>query len=352
MVNSDPVVTRALDALAPPVAPDVDAAWQRQRALRGATGTGRARLGGRLAASPGKLALLPLAAGLLLALSLFAAPVRSLAAQLLTVFRVQDVTPISVEHLAAPPDLSQLGDMSPNPRDIRMQPVQASSIAAAAAQAGFSVRTPRNLPAGVAAEPAFIAVTRGATVNFTFRAQKAAAYLASTGHKDVSLPPKFDGATLTLHVPPAVSLAYLPPGTSLAGLQAAASSQQAGGKPDTAAVNRALTGAGVVVLQARSPELDASGVSADELREFLLSLPGIPEDTRSQLRAIGDWRNTLPVPAPAGSNMHKVSVNGAPGVAGKNGSAQAVLWVRDGMVFAATGTKVDEKALLALAASM
>ena len=98
--------------------------------------------------------------------------------------------------------------------------------------------------------------------------------------------------------------------------------------------------------------MQASGVSADELRDFLLSLPGIPDDTKAQLRAIGDWRNTLPVPAAPGSNLHKVTVNGTPGVAGRNGSTQLVLWVKDGMVFAATAPKLDEKALLALAASM
>src|SRR5436309_8347964 len=86
MITSDPQVTQALDLLAPAAEPDVEAALQRQLALQAGT---RDRRWPWLRAST-----LPIAAVLLLALALFAAPVRSLAAQLLTIFRVQDVTPI------------------------------------------------------------------------------------------------------------------------------------------------------------------------------------------------------------------------------------------------------------------
>jgi hypothetical protein len=225
-------------------------------------------------------------------------------------------------------------------------------VAAASSQVGFTVQTPSQLPAGLSNPPSAIAVTSASTVNFTFRAQKARAYLDSTGHKDVNLPPKFDGATLTLHIPAAASLAYLPAGASLADLKDVASSEKAGGKPDARAINRLLNGSGVLVTEARSPELDASGMSADELRGFLLSLPGIAESTKAQLRSIGDWHNTLPVPALPGSNLHKVSINGAPGVAGRNGSAEMALWVKSGILYVASAPKLDEKALLALAASV
>src|SRR5205823_1089112 len=231
-IISDPQVTQALDLLAPSAEPDVDTALQRQLALqeqaRGSYADGklqgaRARfgaLGGGL--DFGRPVMVPIAAVLLLALALFAAPVRSLAAQLLTIFRVQDVTPITLEHVTQPlPDLSRFGDMTPAPRDVRMQPVQVANVAAASSQAGFTVRTPKQLPAGLPAEPSIVEVNNGFNLSFTFRAQKAAAYLASSGHKDVNLPPKFDGATLTLRVPPAVSLAYLPAGTSLTDVQQA-----------------------------------------------------------------------------------------------------------------------------------
>jgi hypothetical protein len=349
--NADPTVTRALDVLAPADPPDTDGALRRQLARQAAAGRpGASVLPFRLARA------LPLAAVLVLALSFLAPPVRSTAAQLLTIFRVQDVAPITIDSLSQPlPNLTQLGDMSPAPRDVRMQPVQVADAGAASAQVGFTVQTPSQLPAGLANPPSAVAVTTSRTINFTFRAQKARAYLDSTGHKDVAVPPKFDGATLTLRIPATASLAYLPAGASLADLKAAAgpaSAGSSGAKPDTAAVNRLLNGSGVVIIEAKSPELDATGVSADELRDFLLSLPGIPDTTKAQLRAIGDWRSTLPVPATAGSNLHKVSVNGAPGVAGKNANAEMVLWIKNGILYVATAPKLDEKTLLGVAASV
>jgi hypothetical protein len=348
MLADDPAVTRALDLLAPSASPDVDKALGRQLAAQARQAAKPAGWRGRLAPLSRPAAALPLAAALVLAL-LVATPIRGRAAQILTIFRVQDVSPITVDSATQPlPDLSKLGDMSPSPRELRFQPTQVTSLAAASSAVGFTVETPHALPAGLGPDPSVIATLSGQTLNFTFRAAKAKAYLQSTGHADVAMPAKFDGATLTLKVSPGVSLAYLPPGATVADLRGASPS----GKPDSAAVNRLLNGSGVLLLEAKSPELDATGVSADELRDFLLSLPGIPDATKAQLRSIGDWRTTLPVPAGAGSNLHKVSVNGAPGVAGKNGGSQMVLWVKNGMVFAATGPKIDENGLLALARSV
>ena len=350
MLADDSGVTRALDLLAPGASPDLDKALGRQLAAQARRAAEPAGWPGRLALLSRPSAALPLAAALVLAL-LVATPIRGLAAQILTIFRVQDVAPITVDSAAQPlPDLSKLGDMSPSPRQLRFQPTQVTSLAAASSAVGFTVETPHALPAGLGPDPSVIATLSGQTLNFTFRAAKAKAYLQSTGHPDVAMPAKFDGATLTLKVSPGVSLAYLPPGTSVADLRGAASS--AGAKPDSAAVNRLLNGSGVLLLEAKSPELDATGVSADELRDFLLSLPGVPDATKAQLRSIGDWRTTLPVPAGPGSNLHKVSINGTPGVAGKNGGNHMVLWVKNGTVFAATGPKTDENGLLALARSV
>jgi hypothetical protein len=353
MQASDAAVARALDLLAPSAGPDIDSALGRQLALqaRGQAATPHRWLS-RLTVLSRPAAALPMAAALVIAL-VAVTPIRGMAAQILTIFRVQDVTPISVDQMSQPlPDLSKLGDMTPAPRDLHMQPAQVASLGAASSAVGFTVEAPSQLPSGLGPQPSVIATTGGATLNFTFRAAKAKAYLDSTGHPNVSMPAKFDGATLTLHVPAAASLAYLPAGTSVADLKAAASTDKAGGKPDTATINRLLNGSGVLVMEAKSPELDATGVSADELRDFLLSLPGIPDATKAQLRSIGDWRNTLPVPAAPGSNLHKVSVNGAPGVAGHNGSTPMVLWVKNGMVFVAAGPKLDESALLSLASSV
>ncbi|MBV8087006.1 MAG: hypothetical protein JO247_19535 [Chloroflexi bacterium] len=370
---SDPVVASALDHLAPEQAPDVEVALRRQRLMQRTAPPEPVPFWRRLAAP--RFAG-PIAAALVLAGSLFTSPVQSLAAQFLTVFRVQNVQPITVDKLSQPmPDLSRLGDMSPNPRSLQIHPTQVTNVAAATSQVGFNVLAPSSLPSGLANQPSVIAVTNGATLNFTFRADKARQYLDSTGHKDVVLPPKFDGASLQLQVNPAASLAYLPAGTSMADIQAAAGAVESkpgpgnpvqgvvqphavpapGEKSDpgnAAALNKLLNGSSVLLIETKSPVLSASGVSADDLRNFLLSLPNLPADTKAQLQAIGDWSNTLPVPVTPGSNVHKVTINGAPGVAGKNGSANMVLWVSNGIVFVATGPNVDEGTLINLANSV
>lgn len=350
----DRAANDALDLLAPSSPPDVDAALRQQLALQAQEPIRPQRWLARLSLISHPLPAIPIAAALVIALTLFTSPVRSLAAQFLTIFRVQDITPITVSSLSEPlPNLSKLGDMSEGAgRTASPRPAQVASLAAASSAVGFNVLTPSQLPSGLASQPV-IATTPGQTAAFTFRAQKAQAYLASIGRTDITLPPKFDGATLQLHVEPAVALAYLPADVDVASLEKAASSAKAGSTPDAGAVNSLLNGGGVFVAETKSPTLDASGVSADELRTFLLSLPGIPAATKAQLQAIGDFRTTLPIPVTPGSDMHKVQIKGGgAGVAGRNSNMEMVVWVNNGIVYAAASPKLDEQAMLALAGSM
>jgi len=173
-MSNDPTVSHALDSLTPEAAPDVDGAWQRQLALQSRIQDSGFRILSWPHQLPTSKFQIPIAAALILAVAFFAAPVRGLAAQFLTIFRVQDVTPITVDRVTQPlPDLSRLGDMSPSPREVRLQPVQVESLSAASSRVGFNVQAPRQLPAGLPSQPSVIAVSNGATVNFTFRAQKA-----------------------------------------------------------------------------------------------------------------------------------------------------------------------------------
>ena len=357
-LREDSVVREALDTLRPPSEPDVDRAFRRQMLLRrrpvetpaGTLG----RIMGRLSFVRKPLPAIPIAAALVLALSLLTSPVQSLAAQFLTIFRVQDVQPITIpDNLQGLPNLSKLGDMTPaHPTPRSLQPTQVSSVSAASAAVGFTLETPSQLPNGLPAQPSLIGVTHGQTLGFTFRSAKAGTYLASIGHGDVALPAKFDGASLQFTIQPVAGLAYLPAGTSLKQIEAAAKSGQAGSSVHARSLAALFNGAGVIVFETKSPSLSASGVSASELRDFLLSLPGIPASTKAQLRAIGDWRNTLPIPAMPGSRLHKVQVDGAPGVVGQNGGTRMILWVKNGVVYGATGAKVSESELLTLAGSM
>jgi hypothetical protein len=349
-------VYTALDRLDPPANPDVARALRRQLVLQAQSraaprSTFMTAASQRLAFLRRPVPAIPIAAGLLLVLSLFLSPVRTLADQLLTIFRAQDVALIDVDprSMAAIPDLTQFGDMQGSPsigRNIR----GVADLAAASAATGFQVRAPARIPAGFAPQPSRVGVTDPTNVSFTFRSQKAAAYLASINRTDFSLPPKFDGATLRVVVYPSALLSYSPANAAPAPVppEKRAAAAATGRAPDLlSAANE------VFFLQTKSPELEASGVSADDLRNFLLSIPGIPPATASQLRAIGDWKTTLPVPVPANVAARKVQVNGGPGFVFSDPQLQVggVFWLRNGMVYAIGGPLSDNQ-LLDMASSV
>ena len=101
-------------------------------------------------------------------------------------------------------------------------------------------------------------------------------------------------------------------------------------------------GAQLLIGQARELAVGAEGpVTLEEMRDFLLGLPGLPPETVRQLRAIQDWRNTLPIPVPADAvSWQGTTVAGGQGLllADQAGVGSAVLWQRDGRVYGVAGT--------------
>ena len=277
----------------------------------------------------------------LFGLSFLTSPMQSLANQFLTIFRVQDFAPVTITSMQGMPDLTRFGDMTtPQSTGFRHQTVD--TVAAASNAVGFGVKAPTTLPNGLPTEPTTIAVTASDTVSFTFRAEKARTYLDSIGRSDFSLPAKFDGATLQVQIPAAALLTYGPAAAESDGMR---TRRQAA---SDLAMNQ------IMVVQAKSPTVEASGVSLQELRDFMLSLPGLPPETAAQIRAIGDLGSTLPVPVPAGESARKIQVNGAPGVIFAEANSRisgGIVWQRDGIVYAAAGA-LNESELLTLAGSV
>ena len=116
----------------------------------------------------------------------------------------------------------------------------------------------------------------------------------------------------------------------------------------------------LVVGQTRSPELIVpDGVDPAELRDVILNLPLLPENLRSQLAAIEDWRSTLIIPNVDGQAT-EVEIAGKSAVVlsdpvdGEDGQQFAdsgVIWNDEGVVRAVGGTMTREEAL-SLAESM
>lgn len=199
---------------------------------------------------------------------------------------------------------------------VEAQSAHTATAAEAAKTVGFSLLTPdpAKLPAGVGATPE-IKVSPGTQARFTFDKNKARAYYQSTGHPEVSLPDKFDGATLSVSIPPTAMLTYGGSGSSRSGL---------------------------IVVEAGELVVDASGnVSLPEMRDFLLGLPGLPPAVVSQLKQIQNWNNTLPIPVPVDQvNWQKATINGADGLLlnDNSGVGSAAVWHANGHLYGVAGS--------------
>ena len=253
---------------------------------------------------------------------------RALATELLGQFRVQKFALITVapqDPVANFASLEQFGTLHV-PEDMQEGGTEATSVAAAAEQVGFTVLQPTHLPSGLSADPQ-VHTMPASTVSFTVDRDKTLAYLAEQGHSDVSVPEALDDSTIHLTIAAAVLLIY---------------------GDDAGQVS-------LVVGQSPSPTVTVSGdATLEQFRSFLLSLPGLPADTVSQLRAIDDWTQTLPIPVPQDEAVSQhVTVDGAPGVSVQGAQTRhgVVLWQRDGMVYGVGGS-YGEQELLAVAAAL
>jgi hypothetical protein len=238
------------------------------------------------------------------------------ATQFLAQFRSQRFTAVPVEMSQKTNpfrELEALGTVRGSGPDTQGERV--ASVADASQRVGFSVSRPQEsaLPPDLATAP-IVQVSPAFEVRFTFDRAKARAHFDRTGQSGVVLPEKFDGASLVMAVPAAVLLEY------------------------RSSDNRR----GLLVGQSRELAVSAEGnVSLDEMREFLLGLPSIPPETAQKLRAIPDWRTTLPIPVPADRvSWREMTIAGGPGLllADSAGIGSAGIWQRGDRVYGIAGS--------------
>lgn len=240
---------------------------------------------------------------------------RTAAAQFLAQFRSQRLTVISIDPSQTRgrlPELDRLGTVQGN---TRVRPEEVKGLSEASQRAGFPVKVPdpQALPEGVVANPR-ITVSPASEVRFTFDREKSRTYFQSINRPDLSLPEPYHGVTLVVRIPAVVLLEY---------------AQSAGN-----------TSLGI----AQAGELTAGvdgNVTLDEVREYLLGLPGLPPDTVRQLQAIQDWRTTLPIPVPLDKiAWQPVTIAGGPGLllTDNSGLGSAAIWQRDGRVYGMVAT--------------
>jgi hypothetical protein len=305
----DAAVVRAALATGSAAEVDVDAAWRRLTTAPPAPAAERAATPPRASRWRGSLRR-PSVAALAVAVVLTGAGTAA-ANDWLQIFRTKKIASVSftATDLIALPDLQAYGDVVVTSA-VDVNPV--ADIATAEAQTGLDVPEVTTLPRGVSGDPVY-QVGRQASATFTFSADRAARAAAEAGRTLPPAPPGLDGSQVRM----------------VAG-------------PGVAAIWRQPTGVpALFVGRAVAPTAFSSGVPFETVRDYLLSLPGLPENVAAQLRTFAADGSTLPLPVPADRmTSSPAQVGGVPAtvLASRDRLLAAVVWVNDGVVTVVAGS--------------
>ncbi|MDB5027509.1 MAG: uncharacterized protein JWO66_1198 [Candidatus Eremiobacteraeota bacterium] len=246
--------------------------------------------------------------------------------------RAISVTPADARALRAFPPLEAFGTL----RGTRSPGLdEVASASEAAQEAGFALRLPGGVPAGLARDVRY-QVTRRARTSFTFDRSKAATW--ARAHKVAlrPVPSGLDGATYTATLEPVAIVTY-------------------GAVPANRRAERgARRGTFLAVIQAPVPTVTSNGASLRTLADWFSAQPGVPKNLVAQIDAIGDPTQTLPIPIRFDKQTAmKIEVDGVEGLAigDETGIGSAVVWTKGGKLYAVGGTFTQSR-VLALADSL
>jgi len=301
--------------------PDARAALARFEARRREDGGARIPAGGsRLSAALGRLAaprLRPAFAAVsllvILGLLLIAAPVQSLANDLFKTFRVQQFAAVTVHvpqmtELPKPESLTDaekaqlatmlggLGALTTTPADLKNSAREVQTLGEAQqhfAANGLTLRAlPANkVPAGFAGAATHYAVSDHVTAQYVLNVQVAKQYAKMANEPQLAnLPwPDANQVTIDFDVPAAAVVFY----------------------------GDESHGFGIVQLASPTVQVPNT-VDVGAFRAAVLAMPGLPEDTVKQIKAIDTdkdaWQKTLIIPVPDDAKTENVKINGNAGL--------------------------------------
>ncbi|MCA0144076.1 hypothetical protein [Blastococcus sp. LR1] len=314
------VVGAALTDTTP--APDVAAGWARLAAATHATAPRPAAAPARRGRA-GEWLRRPAAAALAVGVVLAGAGTAA-ANDWLQIFRTEEVAAVGLRtaDLVALPDLTAYGDVVFTGDDGLQQVPDAAT---AEELSGLDLPEVDALPGGVIGEPEY-QVAGELSATFTFSAEKAAQAAAEAGQSLPAPPPGLDGSSVRLDAGPGVAQVW----TSSSGIPA------------------------LVVGRAVAPTAFSSGVQFETLRDYLLSLPGLPGDVADQLRTFTADGSTLPLPVPSDyvtTSTAQVDGEEATVLETRDRALAAVVWVEDGVVTVVAGV-LDTDEVLSVARAL
>jgi hypothetical protein len=285
---------------------------------------------------------------LLVGLLLSFPPSRAWAGQFLGLFRVQQVSVVSIDmtgfeqlngNSALGKQISQLMSKSMNVTQQPGKPQPAASAAEASQFTGFTVRLPEKAPSAPK-----ITVQGAAAMEFVVDRARAQALLDEAGRKDLVLPESIDGANISMTIPASARAAY-------------------GTCPDPAEVdqNDLKTQPGsmgrrypdcLLMAEIPSPTVNTPpNIDVQQLAEIGLEFTGMsPEQAQAFTKTV-DWTSSLVIPIPKNAATYKeVNVDGVTGTLierpADDAPQFALIWVKDGIIYTIGG--LGSKADLAL----
>lgn len=277
---------------------------------------------------------------------------RALAGELLSLFRVQKVVVVPVdftglEQLTGDGMLgNQFTELIASSVDMHQEPgepVEAANAEEASQLAGFPVR----IPAGMT--PSQISVTNRAAFSLTLDRARVQALLDQAGRSDLVLPTSVEGAEISVEIPPAVSVGFgtCPrPGSEVQGNHEQSATERR--YPDC-----------VILAQIPSPTVNApTSLDIEVLARIALEFTGMSPEEAARLTDTVDWTSTLLVPIPRNASVNEqVSVDGVTGTliqrsADRENPQFALLWVKDGVIYAISGLGSNSQKAIDMANSL
>ena len=286
---------------------------------------------------------------LVLALIVSIPATRAFADQILSLFRVQQVTVLPLD-LTGMQDLTgnnglgkQVSDLissSTNVTKKPSQPVVVTDATDASQKANFSVRLPQNATASR------LSVLGDSAFNFTIDVTKAQALLDESGRTDLKLPTDINGSVVSVTVPASIRADY-------------------GSCPDPTATDTNPNGSMsrqypdcVILSEIPSPVVSApANVNVAQLAQIGLEFTGMSNDQAAAFTQSVDWTSTLVVPIPKNAAKYdQVSVDGVTGTLIQRPAGDApqfvLLWVKNGIIYAIGGLGTNSQQAIDMANSM
>ena len=265
------------------------------------------------------------------------APARTWAQKLLAMLRVQKITviPVDLKALAGPNGESGAGKMlgqmiSDNVVvTIHGERQSASSADEASQRAGYKIRLLSN-----STDAPQFTVEGEQAFHMTVDRERVQGILDELGHSELNLPSSLDGATIAVHIPPAVVARYghcpiethhgdiIPPSD-----------------------NTTEASDCVIVAQVPSPTVSVPPeLNIAELAEAGLQVAGMSASEAHAFCQTVDWTSTLVIPLPRYANSYKtVAVDGVEGTLinvpreRRHPAGYTLVWVKDGMIYSVMG---------------